>query len=68
MRDPVGVAPAAGLPVAGRARRDAAARAAAREAGAAAPLLVRVLAAPRVARPHAVCHQTNQPSAPGYHQ
>ena len=55
MRGPVSVALAAGLLVAGRARRHAAAGFAAREARPGAPVLARVLAAPHVAGAAAVC-------------
>jgi hypothetical protein len=55
VRFPVGVAPAAGLPVPRGARRHAAADAAALEARPAAHVLARVRAAPKVARAAAVC-------------
>jgi hypothetical protein len=55
VRFPVGVAPAAGLPVARGARRHAAADAAALLARPAAHVLARVRAAPKVARAAAVC-------------
>ena len=55
VRGPARVALAAGLLVAGRARRHAAAGAAAREARPGAPVLARVLAAPHVAGAAAVC-------------
>jgi hypothetical protein len=55
VRGPVRVAPAAGLLVAGRPRRHAAAHAAALEARPAAHVLARVGAAPDVARAATVC-------------
>lgn len=55
VRGPVGVALAARLLVAGRARRHAAADAAALEARPGAPVLARLRAAPHVARAPAVC-------------
>ena len=63
VRDPVGVALAARLLVAGRARRHAAADAAALEARPGAPVLPRLRAAPHVARAPAVCsHSTAAPT------
>jgi hypothetical protein len=59
VRGPVRVALAAGLLVAGRARRHAAADAAALEARPGAPVLVRLRAAPHVAGAPAVCDHRN---------
>jgi hypothetical protein len=59
---PVGVAAAAGLPVAGGARRHAAADAAALEARPAAHVLARVGAAPEVAGVAAVCEDGHRVS------
>lgn len=60
VRGPVRVALAAGLLVAGRARRHAVAHAAALEARPGAHVLALVLAAPHVARPPAVCTHTKK--------
>ena len=68
VRGPARVALAAGLLVAGRARRHAAAGAAAREARPGAPVLARVRAAPHVAGAAAVCTRARAGERTGKHK